>query len=47
MEDNKNLTMEEELLGKITAAELENKTLREKLEITQAALDQLLLGGVE
>lgn len=39
MEDKKNLTMEEELKE-------DNRILQEKLEITQAVVDEIALGGV-
>jgi hypothetical protein len=40
-------TMEQELLEKIADSEKENENLKQQLEITQAVLDELLLGGTE
>jgi hypothetical protein len=38
-------TMEQELLEQIEATVAENEQLKQQLEIAQAVLDELLLGG--
>lgn len=39
-------TMEQELIEQIEATVTENIQLKQQLEITQAVLDELLLGGI-
>lgn len=39
-------TMEQELIEQIEAAKAENQQLKQQLEIAQAIIDEIALGGV-